>query len=342
MIEQSWALTENQAKMASYVVIVAFFAMILGLDMNGIFVAGLIGYTVSIWLMDQEKKIKWRWFKGFWFYASSAIVVMFVLRALFLSIMMAYLRFFGDFHNVVDMGADIVQNIGDDLPTIIKDYWPNDSVEIINQTKMFLKKHAGEIVSKSKEALENVTYLVIGTIIGSMIAFQERETSMQDMKPFTREVAERLFLVFKAFKDLLRAQAKISAINVILTAVFVLWLVPTFFDKSVPFGKSLVVVTFFVGLIPIVGNLISNMLIAAFCVSISFWAATASLIYLVVIHKVEYFLNAKIASDQVGLKAYQILIALVVGKIAFGMGAVFTALVLAIYIKEELRRNGLV
>ena len=57
--------------------------------------------------------------------------------------------------------------------------------------------------------------------------------------------------------------------------------------------------TFLCGLLPIIGNLMSNTLIIAVGFTISPKLALVALIFLVVIHKLEYFLNSKIIGDRI-------------------------------------------
>ena len=55
-----------------------------------------------------------------------------------------------------------------------------------------------------------------------------------------------------------------------------------------------IVLTFIVGLLPVVGNLVSNVVIVVVSLSVSIKVAIGSLLFLIVIHKLEYFLNARI------------------------------------------------
>jgi hypothetical protein len=58
-----------------------------------------------------------------------------------------------------------------------------------------------------------------------------------------------------------------------------------------PLTKTLIVLTFLLGLLPVIGNLISNTLITIVGLSLSIWVAIGALGYLIVIHKLEYFLK---------------------------------------------------
>jgi predicted PurR-regulated permease PerM len=101
-------------------------------------------------------------------------------------------------------------------------------------------------------------------------------------------------------------------------------------------AKTLVILTFIVGLLPVIGNLISNTLIVAVALSVSFPAAVTALIFLILIHKLEYFLNARIIGGQIEARAWELLIAMLVMEAAFGIPGVVAAPIFYAYIKREL------
>jgi predicted PurR-regulated permease PerM len=92
----------------------------------------------------------------------------------------------------------------------------------------------------------------------------------------------------------------------------------------------------------VVGNLISNTLIVAISAGVSPWAALGSLVFLVVVHKLEYFLNARIVGGRVGAGAWEMLLAMVAFEAAFGLAGVVLAPIVYAYVKGELRDRGLV
>ena len=65
-------------------------------------------------------------------------------------------------------------------------------------------------------------------------------------------------------------------------------------------------------------------------------AGIVSLIFLVVIHKAEYFLNAKIIGEQVNAKAFELLLVMIIFEHLFGIGGIVLAPVCYAYLKKEL------
>jgi predicted PurR-regulated permease PerM len=67
--------------------------------------------------------------------------------------------------------------------------------------------------------------------------------------------------------------------------------------------------------------------------------ALTALIFLVVIHKLEYFLNSKIIGDRIKNPMWLTLIALVIGEKLMGIPGMILAPVVLHYIKVEASRN---
>ena len=74
----------------------------------------------------------------------------------------------------------------------------------------------------------------------------------------------------------------------------------------------------------------------------SLTVALGSLVYLVIIHKFEYFLNARIVGDQIRAHAWELLIAMLMMEAVFGLAGVVAAPIYYAYIKSELRAKNLV
>jgi predicted PurR-regulated permease PerM len=159
--------------------------------------------------------------------------------------------------------------------------------------------------------------------------------------PLARALVERLRRLEAAFELIVFAQVKISAINTALTGLYLLAALPLF-GVRLPFAGTLVAVTFVTGLLPVVGNLLSNAVIVVTSLSVSVWVAVASLAFLVVVHKLEYLINARIVGGEIRAAAWEILLALFAFEAAFGVPGVVMAPIVYAYAKGELTDRGLV
>jgi predicted PurR-regulated permease PerM len=101
-------------------------------------------------------------------------------------------------------------------------------------------------------------------------------------------------------------------------------------------------VTFVAGLLPVIGNLISNTLIFVVGLSLSLGVAITALAYLVLIHKLEYFLNARIIGTQIRARAWELLIAMLLMEAIFGAPGLIAAPIYYAYLKRELEAARLI
>ena len=70
--------------------------------------------------------------------------------------------------------------------------------------------------------------------------------------------------------------------------------------------------------------------------------AISSLAFLVVVHKLEYFLNAKIVGSQINARIWELITAMLLMEALFGLSGLVAAPVVYAWIKDELTRIGLV
>ncbi len=143
------------------------------------------------------------------------------------------------------------------------------------------------------------------------------------------EVSTRFRDFYRSFATVMGAQITISLINSALTGLFVVVV-------RMPHAPLLIAITFLCGLVPIVGNLVSNTIIVFLALTISLKLAIAALVFLVVIHKLEYFLNSKIIGDRIRNPAWLTLIALIIGERLMGIPGLILAPVVLNYLRVEM------
>ena len=142
------------------------------------------------------------------------------------------------------------------------------------------------------------------------------------------EISARFRDFYQSFATVMGAQITISLINTALTGVFVL-------AVQLPHAALLIATTFLCGLVPIVGNLVSNTIITFVALSVSLKLAIAALIFLIVVHKLEYFLNSKIIGQRIRNPVWLTLIALIIGERLMGIPGLVLAPVVLNYLRVE-------
>ncbi|MBI4347387.1 MAG: AI-2E family transporter [Elusimicrobia bacterium] len=133
----------------------------------------------------------------------------------------------------------------------------------------------------------------------------------------------------RSFELVAGAQVAISAINTFFTAIFLL-------TMGFPHIGFLIPATFFLGMLPLVGNLLSNTIIVCAGLTISPKMGVFALAFLVTIHKAEYFLNSRIVGSSVGAPMWQTLLGILVGELVMGVAGIILAPAVLHFVREEL------
>lgn len=203
-----------------------------------------------------------------------------------------------------------------------------------------VKERLANVGRYAREAVLQIAMLIIGLVVAMSLFINARWDVEGDphmvqgslYSTVVRELALRFATFYRSFATVIGAQIIISVVNTTLTAVFLLW-------NDFPYATVLIMMTFLLGLLPIIGNILSNTLIVGVGFTISPKMALFALIFLIVIHKLEYFLNSKIIGDRIKNPMWLTLIGLVIGEKLMGIPGMILAPVVLHYIKVEASRN---
>ena len=252
-----------------------------------------------------------------------------------------YLRTEGGLAGLLTKMAEIIENSRELLPAWAAAWLPQGDGSVIRAGLVeWLRTHAQDLRKLGGDAGRALLYVIVGLIIGSFVALREARTQIT-LAPLARAMCERMNRLGEAFQRVVFAQIRISALNAVLTGIYLMIVLPAM-DVHLPFTKTMVLVTFLVGLLPVLGNLISNTIIVVISLSHSLGVAAGSLAFLVVIHKLEYFVNARIIGGQIQARAWELLIAMLVMEAAFGVQGVVAAPIFYAYLKKELSDRKLI
>lgn len=236
--------------------------------------------------------------------------------------------------------AEILEGSRSLLPPWLAEKLPDNADALRDLATHWLREHAGELQAAGKEVGRGAAHVLLGMVIGAMVSLREARP-LAEQRPLARALSERAMRLGDAFRRVVFAQVRISAINTALTALYLVVVLPAF-GVHLPLLKTLVAVTFVAGLIPVLGNLISNTVIVVVSLSHSLPVAGGSLAFLIVVHKLEYFLNARIVGSQISARAWELLLAMLAMEAAFGVAGVAAAPIYYAYLKDELASRGLV
>ena len=330
----------SSTELASFLLAGAALLLILHSGLLAALYSGLLVYALvhliapalSLRMSNQKAKL------------TSVAVLGSVIVLLLTLILWFPLAFFlsddGSYPVLVKKMADLIELSRNQIPEWIADYLP-ESAEALQQTlTAWMREHAGQAKHIGEQTGRTIAHLIIGMVIGAMAALYDT-TRIHHFKPLAAAMHKRVVNLHQAFRQIVFAQVQIAAINAIFTGVFLLLILPLA-GIHLPFVKTMILVTFVAGLLPVIGNLISNTVIVVISLSHSLSTAGLALVFLVTIHKLEYFLNAKIVGTKINARAWELLSAMLVMEALFGIAGVIAAPVFYAYIKSELSQAELV
>jgi predicted PurR-regulated permease PerM len=236
--------------------------------------------------------------------------------------------------------ADVIETARSRLPESALSSLPADPDELKTAIAAWLREHAGQLRSIGQDVWRTLLHSLFGMIIGGLIAVSKQAQEIEP-GPLVRALTDRARLLGAAFRSVVFAQVRISALNTALTGIYLLAVVP-WIGTPLPLTKTIIAVTFIAGLLPIVGNLISNTIIVVVSLSVSPFLALTSLGFLIVIHKLEYFVNARVMGTQIRARAWELLVAMLVMDAVFGVPGLIAAPVYYSYLKNELEAQNLI
>jgi predicted PurR-regulated permease PerM len=236
--------------------------------------------------------------------------------------------------------ADILASSRGSLPAWLSQYVPEDADTVRAVIVDWLRDHAAELQHAGHMFGVTFLHVLLGMVIGAIICFREARGATH-RTVLLREASERVLTLAHAFRSVVFAQVKISAINTVLTAIYLAIALPLF-GIHLPFTRALIALCFIGGLLPVFGNLISNTMIVIVSLTQGFAVAASSLVFLIVIHKLEYFLNARIVGGEIKAAAWELLVAILAFEAAFGIPGLVAAPIFYAYGKAELRQLGLI
>jgi len=236
--------------------------------------------------------------------------------------------------------ADTLEKLRQFLPASVANALPDTVDELHEPLTQMLREHGRKISTVGMAGFKTSAQVVLGLVIGSMIALRQFNRA-KCWSPFAAALYTRTKALADAFDKVVFAQVKISALNTFLTTLYLLVILPLF-DIHLPLLTVIIPLTFIVGLLPVVGNLISNTVIVLISLGVSPGVAVASLVFLIVIHKLEYFTNARIVGGEVKAGAWELLCAMLVLEAVFGVAGLVAAPVAYAWLKAEMTAKDLI
>jgi predicted PurR-regulated permease PerM len=199
--------------------------------------------------------------------------------------------------------------------------------------------YLGNVANFARHASTTFVFIIIAIVCAVSIFFNSQLDLFRESHKVRNnlysvvcdEITSRFTEFYRSFATVIGAQMTISAINTVLTAIFV-------FAVQLPYAPVVIGLTFLCGLFPIVGNVVSNTVIVFIGFLVSPKAAIGALIFLIVVHKLEYFLNSKIIGARIRNPIWLTLIGLIIGEKLMGVPGMILSPVVLNYLRVEMSK----
>lgn len=137
------------------------------------------------------------------------------------------------------------------------------------------------------------------------------------------------------------AQMYVALWNAFCTSIFLYAVLPLL-GVELSFREALVVFTLFASLIPALGNIVANSVMAFLCLPHGAPIMVLAVVFLFVVHKAEYIINARIIGKNVRATVPEMLMAILIGECLFGLPGLMLGPVSYAYLKMYLIKQDLV
>ncbi len=299
------------------------------------------GLTVHVLTVKLARRLPANWSGWAHGIALAAIVVFVVLGLIGAGLgLWSFMHGKGGMAALLTTVAETLEKLRRALPASIADVLPATVDDLRAQLAEMLREHGQKISAVGIAGARTVAHILLGMVVGGLAALH-RFTGTENWPPFAAALHARARALADAFDKVVFAQVKISALNTVLTAIYLLVVLPLC-GVHLPLLTVLIPFTFVAGLLPIVGNLISNTAIVLISLGVSPGVAMASLAFLIAIHKLEYFTNARIVGGEVKAGAWELLCAMIAMEAVFGIAGLVAAPVAYAWLKAEMKAKNLI
>lgn len=339
-------MTEKQLNLLAMALVVVSVSALLFMGLGAVLIGALITYWLIISVSQGLAKAERR----FAFFSNSsqksrdAISIFIAVGILTLIGFIIFKSLYtvisaGRIEDLIRLLLDLLADLRSWTPSWAHKFLPDNIDKLKVMAEAMMGKAAAVAAGVSVVVVKFFTLSFIGSVIG--VLFTLGRPVKEDFKGFNSFICssvEQVVVFAQRFKIILFSQFWVAVINTIASFLYLSVILPAF-DIQIPFKSIAILVTFLASLIPILGNLICNTLITVLSLSCGIKVAIASLAYLMILHKAEYFIVAKVVGTQIKCRVWEIVSAIVVCEAVFGLVGLIIAPVLYIYIKEFIRLN---
>ena len=325
---------EQIIRLSSFVFAAAALLGVLELHLIVPLLAGLLVYELVQSVTPLAQKYLWTKRAKVVVVAMFAIIVIGAICGAVFALVSFFKSDIDNLPHLLQKISGILDRVRDGIPSFMADYLPDDIAGLQQSALEWLRGHVAELQMMGTHTLVTFAETLIAFVIGAVLSLREVDPHATP-GPLAVALTERVQRFACAFRRVALSQLWISGLNTSFTAIY-LWVVLHAVGVHLPLTKTMIAITFIVGLLPIIGNLISNSIVVIVSLAHSPAIAAASLVFLIVIHKLEYFLGARIVGHRIKSQIWELLLAMMVMEALFGIPGLVAAPIYYAYLKSEL------
>ncbi|WP_374356858.1 hypothetical protein [Chitinimonas sp.] len=226
----------------------------------------------------------------------------------------------------------------DALPIGLQEMVPDDAESLRERLMTLLHTRSHQLFEAGRHGVGILLHTLFGWWLGIAAGCT---TGGSQPGPLLHAWHRRWLGLATIFGRVARGQCWVALANTLFTALFLLVIAPLA-GWSFPYRGALIVITFAASLIPVAGNLLCNSILLLVGLGVSLTAGIAALVFLIVVHKLEYLVSARILGGANRVAAWELITAMLAFELLFGPIGLICATVLYPYLKQELRSAGLI
>ena len=241
---------------------------------------------------------------------------------------------------MIEYSLIALNDIRPHMPKAVAKHFPNDTAQING-----LLEEGGAVFGRNALGFGatgmHMLFQLLFAILIAAACCTRPVLDSTEYKPFRREWLTRIQEYSICFAQLMSAQVYVALWNAFCTGIFLYGILPLM-GVELSFREALVVFTLFVSLIPALGNMVANTAMAFLCLPHGAGVVLAAVVFLIVVHKAEYIINARIIGKNVQATVPEMLIAILIGECLFGLPGLMLGPVSYAYLKMFLIKKNLV
>ena len=329
------AISRDQAcRITSYVLAGLALVGVLQLHLLVPLLVGLLVYQLVVSVTPFAQ----RWFNTRLAKMLTVLLFATLIIALITGAVFGLIAFFrSDVENLPRLLAkvsDILDKVRAGIPPFLGAYLPDDIGDLQQKALEWLRTHVAELQMMGAHTLVTFAETIIAMVIGVVLSLREVDPHAH-AGPLAVHLTTRAERFADAFRNVALSQLSISLLNTTFSAIYLLAILPMF-GVHLPLTKTMIAITFVAGLLPVVGNLVSNTIVVIVSLDHSLPIAIASLAFLIGIHKLEYVLGARITGSRIKAQIWELLVAMMAMEALFGVPGLVAAPIYYAYLKSEL------